>query len=50
MTAIRDRIPEKRRKDAVLCIEHLITASRSGTAGELKKKLHFLSSRKMARK
>lgn len=27
MTAIRDRIPEKRRKDAVLCIEHLITAS-----------------------
>jgi hypothetical protein len=45
MTAIRDRIPEKR-KDAVLCIEHLITASRSGTAGELKKKLHFLSSRK----
>ena len=41
MTAIRDRIPEKRRKDAVLCIEHLITASRSGMAGELKKKLHF---------
>ena len=27
MSAIRDRIPEKRRKDAVLCIEHLITAS-----------------------
>lgn len=27
MTAIRSRIPEKRRKDAVLCIEHLITAS-----------------------
>ncbi|WP_286430583.1 plasmid recombination protein [Acinetobacter towneri] len=27
MTAIKDRIPEKRRKDAVLCIEHLITAS-----------------------
>ncbi|WP_171498777.1 plasmid recombination protein, partial [Acinetobacter soli] len=27
MSAIRDRIPEKRRKDAVLCIEHLVTAS-----------------------
>lgn len=27
MAAIRDRIPEKRRKDAVLCIEHLVTAS-----------------------
>ena len=24
LTAIRDRIPEKRRKDAVLCIEHLL--------------------------
>jgi hypothetical protein len=46
MTAIRDRIPEKRRKDAVLCIEHLITASPGGMVGELKKKLHFLSSRK----
>lgn len=27
MSAIQNRIPEKRRKDAVLCIEHLITAS-----------------------
>ncbi|WP_171499031.1 plasmid recombination protein, partial [Acinetobacter soli] len=27
MSEIRDRIPEKRRKDAVLCIEHLVTAS-----------------------
>ena len=27
MTAIRDRIPEKRRKDAVLGVEYLITAS-----------------------
>ncbi len=27
MSAIKDRIPEKRRKDAVLCIEHLVTAS-----------------------
>ncbi|WP_171498853.1 plasmid recombination protein, partial [Acinetobacter soli] len=27
MSAIRDRIPEKRRKDADLCIEHLVTAS-----------------------
>jgi hypothetical protein len=27
IAAIRNRIPEKRRKDAVLCIEHLITAS-----------------------
>lgn len=26
-TAIENRLPEKRRKDAVLCIEHLITAS-----------------------
>ena len=27
MTAIKDKIPEKRRKDAVLCVEYLITAS-----------------------
>ena len=27
MTAIKDKLPEKRRKDAVLCIEYLITAS-----------------------
>lgn len=27
MTAIRDKLPEKRRKDAVLCVEYLITAS-----------------------
>lgn len=27
MAAIKNRIPEKHRKDAVLCIEHLITAS-----------------------
>ena len=39
MSAIKDRIPEKRRKDAVLCIEHLITASPDwdgwGTAKEI---------------
>ena len=27
MTAIKDKLPEKRRKDAVLCVEYLITAS-----------------------
>lgn len=27
MNAIKDKLPEKRRKDAVLCIEYLITAS-----------------------
>ena len=48
MTAIRDRIPEKRRKDAVLCIEHLITASPEWDGWGTEKKPHFLSSRKMA--
>ena len=46
MTAIRDRIPEKRRKDAVLCIEHLVTASPEWDGWGTEKKLHFLSSRK----
>ena len=41
MTAIRDRIPEKRRKDAVLCIEHLITASPEWDGWGTEKKLHF---------
>ncbi|CAF1381070.1 unnamed protein product [Didymodactylos carnosus] len=27
MSAIKDKLPEKRRKDAVLCVEYLITAS-----------------------
>ena len=27
MTAIKEKLPEKRRKDAVLCVEYLITAS-----------------------
>ena len=27
MTAIKNKLPEKRRKDAVLCVEYLITAS-----------------------
>ncbi|WP_171254563.1 plasmid recombination protein, partial [Acinetobacter baumannii] len=27
LEAIKGRIPEKHRKDAVLCVEHLITAS-----------------------
>jgi hypothetical protein len=27
MNAIKDKLPEKRRKDAVLCVEYLITAS-----------------------
>ena len=48
MTAIRDRIPEKRRKDAVLCIEHLITASPEwdGWGDPKREKIFFERSRK----
>ena len=46
MTAIRDRIPEKRRKDAVLSIEHLITASPEWDGWGTEKETAFLSSRK----
>jgi len=49
MTAIRDRIPEKRRKDAVLCIEHLITASPEWDGwGTEKETAFFEQSKKMA--
>ena len=42
--ALKNAIPEKRRSNAVLCIEHLITASQLGADGELKKKKNFLKS------
>lgn len=34
MTAIKNKLPEKRRKDAVLCVEYLITASPRPDRGE----------------
>jgi hypothetical protein len=46
MTAIRDRIPEKRRKDAVLCIEHLITASPEWDGWGTEKETEFFAQSK----
>jgi len=46
MTAIRDRIPEKRRKDAVLCIEHLITASPEWNGWGTEKETEFFEQSK----
>jgi hypothetical protein len=46
MTAIRDRIPEKRRKDAVLCIEHLITASPDWSGWGTSKEAEFFEQSK----
>ena len=46
MTAIRDRIPEKRRKDAVLCIEHLITASPTWSGWGTEKETAFFEQSK----
>lgn len=46
MSAIRDRIPEKRRKDAVLCIEHLITASPEWDGWGTKKETEFFEQAK----
>ena len=42
--ALKSAIPEKRRSNAVLCIEHLITASPNWEGWGLKKKKNFLKS------
>lgn len=46
MSAIQNRIPEKRRKDAVLCIEHLITASPHWTGWGTEKESEFFEKSK----
>ena len=51
MAAINSRIPEKRRKDAVLCIEHLMTASPEWDGwGTEKEKMFFERSRQWLEK
>lgn len=46
MSAIRDRIPENRRKDAVLCIEHLVTASPEWSGWGTEKEAEFFEKSK----
>ena len=46
MDAIQLRLPEKRRSDAVLCIEHLITASPTWSGWGTEKEHEFLKIRK----
>lgn len=46
MSAIQNRIPEKRRKDAVLCIEHLITASPDWSGWGTEKESEFFEKSK----
>ena len=42
-TAISERLPEKRRSDAVLCVEYMITASPGGKVGVMTVKMSILS-------
>lgn len=44
--AINERLPEKRRSDAVLCVEHLITASPEWTGWGTKKEAEFFEKAK----
>lgn len=46
MAAIQNRFPDKRRKDAVLCIEHLITASPEWSGWGTGKEIEFFEKSK----
>ena len=46
MDAIQLRLPEKRRSDAVLCIEHLITASPTWSGWGTEKEHEFFENSK----
>jgi len=49
LVALRTRLPEKRRKDAVLCLEYLVTASPSFFAGGNERSDYFRESLKWIR-